>query len=210
VNDKIQKYLQAGEGLQLDYKQSISSAAKIAKTIVGFANTRGGTLLIGIRDNKSICGIESEEEYYMLELAGSFFCKPEIKIVVHEHHLEGKTILEAKIEEGSSKPYYAKDEEGKWWVYVRTADQTLLASKTTVDFLKRKYSDENTLLTIGTLEKDILTFISNRPKTTLFDICKRFNLGKRRVSRILVDLMTLDVVRSHTHEKREYYTSAIT
>lgn len=207
MNAKIKKYLQAGEGVQLDFKQSVSSAAKIAKTMVSFANTRGGILLIGVRDNKSISGIESEDEKYMLDLAGSFYCKPEIIPLITEHIIDGKTILEAEIPNGENKPYYAKGEDGKWWVYVRAEDKSLLASKTTVDFLHRKYSDVETLLEMGKLEKLILEFISSKEKTTLNEICKKFNLGRRRVSRILVDLMSLDVVRSHTIEKVEFYTS---
>lgn len=207
MNLRIKKYIQEGEGLTLDFKQQLSSAVKIAKTMVSFANTRGGTLLIGVRDNRSISGIESEDEKYMLELAGSFYCRPEIVPQIQEHVVDGKVILEAVIAEGAMKPYHAKDENGKWWVYVRAADQSLLASKTTVDFLKRKYSHEGTFLQIGNLEKDILKYISEREKTTLREICKRFNLGRRRVSRILVDLMSLNVIRSHTFEKTEFYTA---
>lgn len=206
MNPKIKKWIAQGEGQQLDFKQSVSSASKISRTMVSFANTRGGRLLIGIRDNKTISGVESEDEIYMLDLAAHFFCRPEIYPEITEHEAEGKVILEAYIPEGKDKPYYSKDEDGKWWVYVRSGDQSLLASKTTVDFLKRKYSDEPTKLEMGRLEKDILLFISEREKTTLADICNRFNLGRRRVSRILVDLMALDVVRSHTVEKTEFYT----
>lgn len=207
MNLKIKKYLQQGEGVSLDFKQSLSSAAKIAKTMVSFANTRGGVLLIGVRDNRSIAGIESEDERYMLEMAGSFYCKPEITPLITEHVVEGKTILEAEIPEGNEKPYYAKGEDGKWWVYVRSEDKSLLASKTTVDFLHRKYSDINTQLEMGRLEKEILAFITEREKTSIRDICKRFNLGRRRVSRILVDLMSLDVVRSFAFEKTEFYAA---
>ena len=69
-----------GEGEQLDFKKTISSANKIAKTMAAFANHKGGTLLVGVNDNKTISGVKSEDEKYMLDLAASFYCKPEIKI----------------------------------------------------------------------------------------------------------------------------------
>jgi predicted HTH transcriptional regulator len=207
VNLKIKKYLTEGEGLQLDYKQTVSSAAKIAKTMVSFANTRGGVLLIGIRDNKTVSGVKSEDEKYMLDMAASFYCKPEIPIEIIEHVVEGKLVLEAIVKEGIHKPYYSKDEEGKWWVYVRAADESLLASKTTVDFLRRKYSEEPTQIQIGKLEKGILEFLVFHEKTTLNQICKRFNIGRRRASGIVVNLMAIDLVRSHTFEKQEFYTA---
>jgi predicted HTH transcriptional regulator len=68
--------------------------------------------------------------------------------------------------------------------------------------------DKATQLSLGKLEQGILRFIAENEKTTLPEICKQFNLGKRRSSRILVDLMKLQAIRSHTTEKAEFYTSA--
>ena len=206
MNQQIKKYLIAGEGVTLDFKQTLTSANKIAKTMVSFANTHGGTLLIGVRDNKTISGIQSEDEKYMLDLAGSFYCKPEIHVELTEWVVEGKMVLEATITEGPDKPYYAKDEDGKWWVYLRVKDKSLLASKTTVDFMHRKFSETETKISIGKLEKGILELMATRDKTTIYELCKAFNIGRRRSSKILVDLMAMGLVRSHTIEKTEFYT----
>ena len=51
----------------LDFKFEISDSKKIARTLVAFANTDGGRLLIGVKDNGSISGIRSEEEKYMID-----------------------------------------------------------------------------------------------------------------------------------------------
>ena len=123
--NKLLRTIANGENESLDFKQTISDAHKIAKTIVAFANHKGGTLLIGVRDNGSICGTRSEDDKYMLELAGHFYCEPKIDIAVKEHEIDGKTVLEATIEAGQNKPYYAKDQDGKWWVYYRVNDKSL-------------------------------------------------------------------------------------
>ena len=203
----IKELIESGEGLQLDFKQLIQNPRKIAKSMVSFANTHGGDLLIGVRDNGSISGIKSEDEIHMLELAASFHCKPEVPYHVEEIIIEGKTILKATIPKGKDKPYYARGEDDKWWVYVRVNDKCILASKTSVDFMHSQ--DKATKLSLGKLEQGILKFIAEREKTTLPEICKKFNLGKRRASRILVDLMKLQAIRSHTTEKAEFYTSAL-
>jgi predicted HTH transcriptional regulator len=202
----IKQLIEAGEGLKLDFKQLIQNPRKIAKSMVSFANTEGGVLLIGVRDNGSIAGIKSEEEVHMLELAASFHCKPEVTYRIQEISIEGKTILNVYIPKGKDKPYYSRGEDDKWWVYVRVNDKCILASKTTVDFMRSQ--DKATQLSLGKLEQDILRFIAEKEKTTLPEICKQFNLGKRRSSRILVDLMKLQAIRSHTTEKAEFYTSA--
>jgi predicted HTH transcriptional regulator len=206
MNNRLRQYLKSEESTTLDFKQTVNSAAKIAKAMVSFANTKGGVLLIGIRDNKSICGVRSEEEKYMLDMAASFYCRPEINIDVQEHEAEGKIVLEVNVPEGGHKPYYAKDEEGKWWVYVRVNDKSLLASKTTVDFLRRQTSQRPTHIEFGHIEKGILEHLSKNERITMAEICHRFNISRRRATRILVNLMSLDVVRSHTTEKTEYYT----
>jgi predicted HTH transcriptional regulator len=202
----IKQLIEAGEGLKLDFKQLIQNPRKIAKSMVSFANTEGGVLLIGVRDNGSIAGIKSEEEVHMLELAASFHCKPEVTYRIQEISIDGKTILNVYIPKGKDKPYYSRGEDDKWWVYVRVNDKCILASKTTVDFMRSQ--DKATQLSLGKLEQGILRFIAENEKTTLPEICKQFNLGKRRSSRILVDLMKLQAIRSHTTEKAEFYTSA--
>jgi len=206
MNPALRRYLKEGEGTTLDFKQSVSSAAKIAKTMVSFANTRGGVLLMGVRDNKTLCGVRSEDEKYMLDMAAHFYCRPELEIEIIEHEAEGKTLLEVKVPDGSDKPYYAKDEDGKWWVYVRVNDKSLLASKTTVDFLKRQQQNRENPVPMGHIERGILDYLSKNERITMAQICKMFNISRRRASRTLVNLMSLDVVRSHTTEKTEYYT----
>ncbi len=48
--------IQMGEGLTVEFKRTIDSPFKIAKTLASFANTSGGILLVGIADNRSTVG----------------------------------------------------------------------------------------------------------------------------------------------------------
>lgn len=204
--DRIKKYLIDGEGETLDYKQEISSASKIAKTMVSFANHKGGVLLVGVRDNRSIAGIRSEDEKYMLELAASFYCKPEINLKLEEHNIGGKIILECTIPEGELKPYSAKGEDGKWWVHLRNKDKSLLASKIVVDVLKRQASNKGTLIKYGKNEEALLKYLEDNERITLQQFRKMVNISKWRASKILVNLISAGVIINHTYEKPEFYT----
>lgn len=204
--DRIKKYLIDGEGETLDYKQEISSASKIAKTMVSFANHKGGVLLVGVRDNRSIAGIRSEDEKYMLELAASFYCKPEINLELEEHYIGGKIILECTIPEGELKPYSAKGEDGKWWVHIRNKDKSLLASKIVVDVLKRQASNKGTFIKYGKNEEALLKYLEDNERITLQQFRKMVNISKWRASKILVNLISAGVIINHTYEKPEFYT----
>lgn len=202
----ILKMLIKGEDEILDFKQTISSASKIAKTMVAFANHKGGTLLVGIRDNKTVAGIRTEDEKYMLDLAASFFCKPEVKIEIEEWEIEGKLVLECRVLQGEDKPYYSKDEEGNWWAYIRVADKSLLASKVVVDVLKRQNQEHGTKINYSSKEKALFEYLTANEKITLKQYSKMLNLSRYRASKILVNLISTGLIRNHTTEKTEFYT----
>lgn len=208
MNDRIKRYLIDGEGDTLDYKQEISSANKIAKTMVSFANNKGGTLLVGVRDNRSIAGIRTEDEKYMLDLAASFFCKPELPLEILEHDIGGKIILECIVPEGEKKPYSAKGDDGKWWVYIRNKDKSLLASKIVVDVLRRQASAKGTMIKYGKNEEMLLKYLEENERITLNEFRKKVNISKWRASKILVNLISAGVILNHTHEKIEFFTLA--
>ena len=68
MDNYLKKLIAGGENQHLDFKYCISDSRKIARTLSAFANSDGGRLLIGVRDNGSIAGIKSDEEYYMVEI----------------------------------------------------------------------------------------------------------------------------------------------
>lgn len=204
----LKKMLRDGEGESLDFKQTISSATKIAKTMAAFANHKGGVLLVGVRDNKTIRGVRSEEEKYMLELASAFHCKPEVGIEVEEIPVGNQLVLKCTVEQGKNRPYYAKAEDGKWWAYIRVADKSLLASKIVLDVMKRNSANEGVYIEYGKNEKAVLEYLQNNERITLNEYKNLVNISSRRASRILVNLIRAGVIRSHTYEKTEFFTLA--
>lgn len=202
----VRKLLENGEGESLDYKKEVNSESKIAKTMVAFANHKGGKLLIGVNDNRTVQGISAEEEKFMLEKAAGFFCKPEIEINIREWHVGKKTVLEVDVPKGTDKPYYALGDDGKWWVYIRVNDQSLLASKVVMDVLKREGAGEQTLVTYTTKEQALLSYLSQHHKITIAQFCKLVNISRKRATGILVNLISISVIRAHHTEKTEFYT----
>jgi predicted HTH transcriptional regulator len=203
---KIQRMIALGESDTLDFKQTISDASKIARTIVAFANNRGGTLLIGVRDNGTICGIRSEDEKYMLELAGTFYCQPKVDVRVVEHIIDRKTVLEARIEPGLNKPYYAKNEDGRWWVYHRVNDTSLQASAVIFQVLKKQNKTNPGISTYSYLESEILNELKSNTSLTVHDLIDHLKIKKNRIIYSLAKLVHFDVVKVNYQQKIEYFT----
>jgi predicted HTH transcriptional regulator len=78
LNTGLYKLIEEGEHQQQDFKFCINDSKKIAKSLVAFANTDGGRLLIGVKDNGKVVGISTDEEYYMVESAAKIFSNPPI------------------------------------------------------------------------------------------------------------------------------------
>jgi len=206
--NNIKKLIFEGEGVSLDFKKTISSCEKIARTMVSFANNKGGRLLIGVADDGTIKGVKSEdEERYMITRAAHLFSKPALEPVFEEVYVDDKLVLIVDTPESTMKPHYALAEDGKWWVYVRVKDKSILASKIVVDVLKHSSSDTGVLIAYSDNEKTLLQYLEQSNRITVKEFCQLLKLTRKRAQRILVDLVLSGVIRIHTTEKEEYYTA---
>jgi predicted HTH transcriptional regulator len=195
-----------GEGEQLDFKNKISNENKIAKTLVAFANNKGGKLLIGVADDGHIIGVKNEdEERFILERAAYRYCKPAVEIKFDETFVDDKLVLIAEIPESDVKPHYALGDDGKWWVYIRVKDKSILAGKGVVDVLKRHGESEGVLITYTDKEKQLLTFLNEKQKVALIDICKHLKLSRRKTQRLLVNMILAGIVKVDTTKEAEFY-----
>lgn len=205
----IRQMIFGGEDVSVDFKKTITSCSKIAKTLVAFANNKGGRLLVGVADNGEIKGVRSEdEEKYMLTKAAHFYCRPALEPEFEEVYIDDKIVLVASIRESDTKPHYALSDDNKWWVYIRVKDKSLLASKIVVDVLKASSKDEGVLIEYSGKEKALLEYLDNNERITAKEYSKMLNLSRRRAQRILVNLVLSGIIRLHTTEKEEFYTAS--
>ena len=126
----IRSLIAEGEHVRQDFKFEVSDSRKIARSLSAFANTEGGRLLIGVKDNGRIAGVRSEEEMYMVEAAAKVYCDPEVEVEmrVYRPEGEGRSVLIASVEPVPRKPVMVKEEGGRKLAYVRIADENILAS----------------------------------------------------------------------------------
>jgi predicted HTH transcriptional regulator len=205
----LRRQILEGEGVSLDFKKTITSCEKIAKTMVSFANNVGGRLLIGVLDDGTIKGVKSEDEVrYMITKAAHFFTRPALEPIFEEVYYDDKLVLVVDIPESTDKPHYALAEDGKWWVYIRVKDKSVLASKIVVDVLKQSANNQGVLIEYSSKEKALLEHLDKTERINVKQFCELLNIGRRRAQRILVSLVLTGVIRVHTTEKEEFYTAS--
>lgn len=201
----IKKLINQGEHQHLDFKFEISDSKKIARTFSAFANTGGGKLLIGVKDNGVIAGIRTDEEDYMIESAAYIYCKPAVKYTTKKWCIEGRWILEVNILESKKKPHYARNEEGKWLAYLRVDDQNILANSVLLRVWKKRSGKKPVFLKYSEAEKKLLEYLRHNDEITLTKFLKTVKINKFRAENILVNLITIGVIKIVFTEKEIFY-----
>ncbi|MCS6968729.1 MAG: ATP-binding protein [Cytophagales bacterium] len=127
--DELQQLVQRGESVTLEFKQTISHPEKIAKTLVAFANTMGGKVVVGISDKKEVIGIDPEEEKFVLQIAASRYCHPPIELTYVEAEIEEKMVLIVEVRASTVPHFYTSNGVGEQQFFVRCNNQNRLVIK---------------------------------------------------------------------------------
>jgi len=197
----LKKLIAEGENQKLDFKYCVSDSRKIARTLTAFANSDGGRLLIGVRDNGSIAGIRSDEELYMIETASHLFCRPEIEYTIKQHITLGKTILEVEVKKGYKRPYQSKDENGKWLPYFRNHDQNLVANKILLQIWRKKEMKSGVLVRFDKVEAILTDYLEKNGSITLSKFRKIAKINTYKAESILANLIIFKVLVMNASEK---------
>ncbi len=201
----IHNLILQGEGMNLDFKYCISDPHKIARSLSAFSNSEGGKLLIGVRDNGSLAGVRSDEEYYMIDAAARLFCRPEVSVGIRTHTINGKSILEVDVPRSGIIPVRAKDEEGRWKAYFRQRDQNFLADRVLLQVWRRSSRSHGLLIRFDDKENLLLNHLRDGGKITVAEYRRLAEINSRNAERILSDFMLCGIIRCEASEKGLFY-----
>ena len=125
MNDQqlLKNLIKQGESEKLEFSEVVRKE-DIARTLCGFLNANGGTLLIGIYSDGKVIGVNQPQKHES-DLKKYLFQSiiPEAPISVSTENIDNKTILVAKVWIGSKPPYVFNGS-----IYLRKGSQTLKAT----------------------------------------------------------------------------------
>ncbi len=135
----IRDLLKKDEGKTLEFKRDLSSPQQIIKTLVAFANTAGGLLIIGVDDKtRQPVGVEKpldEEERLCNLIADSI--SPRLVPNVEMTTIDGKTLLLVETFLSGLRPHWLKVEGPENGVYVRLGSTNRKADRQLIAELRR-------------------------------------------------------------------------
>lgn len=132
----------------------------IKKEIIAFANSDGGTLYIGVRDNGEVVGVD-DPDGTALQVSNMVrdSIKPDVTMFLHYKTIEeaGKKIIEINVQRGTDRPYYiAKRGMRPEGVYVRQGYSSVPATDIAIRCMIKE-TDGERFETMRCLEQE-LTF----------------------------------------------------
>ena len=124
----------AGESKNVEFKvQRPDKSIKYMKTVVAFANGKGGQIIFGIDDKtREVVGIPEDKVFQEIDAitnAISDSCEPTIIPDVYLQNINDKPVIVAEIRAGRQKPYYIKADGLENGVYIRVSGTTRPADR---------------------------------------------------------------------------------
>lgn len=204
MDKSIIQLIKEGEGLAIEFKRTVDSPFKIAKTIVSFANTSGGNLLIGVADHGAIMGVQSElRELQKLEKALVKLIEPELIVQIKSANLDGKKVLWVTVNESEDKPHHALNEKGERIIYIRVKDKSMPIPR----LLLYNGADSDTEKLLATRHvKTLITYLKETDSVTARAFSKIINISEKRAERMLQDLAAKQILLKLSKGKPESFS----
>ena len=202
----LKNLIATGEGQFLEFKHRVASPEKIAREIAAFANTNGGTILIGVSDKGELIGTESYmEEEFWLNQAADEVCVPPAEINLELLNIGQKDILIVDVPEAETKPIYVKGKKMRK-VFVRQADESVLAGEDLIEVLKKGSSEEGITFEFGEKERLLFRFLNEYSEITVQRFSTLINTTTYTAAKILVNLVSVGVLDLFERDGVAHYT----
>jgi len=204
----LQEILREGEHKGQSFFENTDDVLEIARTLVAFSNCDGGVLLIGLKKNGKIVGVDPQDVLLNISLILQENCEPHMTISSRIFQEKVRILLEISVLSGNEKPYnviYNSKKE----VFIRKENRNVLANKILEDVWRFKRRNEEKSINLAPTEKMVLDLIHSNSKISLTKIHKKSNLSITEIDRILVRLISWDYIAMEMTENGSEFSEYI-
>ena len=206
MDDKryIQRLISEGEHQQQDFKYKVEDAVKLAKSVSAFANTDGGRLLIGVRDDGHMSGVRDEEEIYMMHQAAYRYCRPQASIKFDTYHVmpqettgggrKMRTIVVATVPPSDRRPVCAIGNDGRQRAYIRIADENIVASPVHLAIWREAQNPQGAMMTYTDMVRKLMDSLQGQ-RLTLNQVVRRSAIPRHKVITLLARLIRFHIAQ---------------
>ena len=113
LNERLDRLRRGGESETVEFKEDFPEGEGIAKAVAAFANGRGGTVIVGIRDDGEVAGISNAPRARdrLDDIVRDKVSRPP-KYDFLTGTLDERTVIAMRVEPGDNRPYGLKGSGG--------------------------------------------------------------------------------------------------
>lgn len=156
--DELQRRIAQWEDLHTEFKEWPVLPDKLAAALVAFANTDGGTLVLGVNENREIVGVDDSDRVARdVDNVALNNCEPPLTIVqeiLRPVGPDGPVVIAVNVPMGGMRPYQTR----RGVSYVRTTSGRRRASREELlrlfQAVEGLYYDETPMLRLSTSDLD--------------------------------------------------------
>ncbi len=206
---EIKRMVYGGESETVEFKRKVAHPEKVIREVVAFANTRGGYLLVGVDDDKTIYGVKDvEEEDFMMQKALKELCRPKVSYETTIFQInEKRSLICYRIEPSERKPHYAFEKKNHRYgkAFVRVADRSIQASPEIRKILKFNNKPSDVQFAYGDNEKALFHYLKDHEHITLNEFRELTGLEYKTCSQILIQMVLANALKIVPRESGDYY-----
>lgn len=206
----LRKRVAEGESETLEFKRKANYPDKIVREMIAFANTKGGTLLIGVSDEGNISGLKfPDEDAYAMRKALKR-CRPQLRFKEQLIPIaKNKYILSYEIAESKRKPHFIVLNRFKKISFIRVADKSMKASREMLAIVRLQKNVQGVQFSYGDEEQKLFKFLHTQPHITLQEFIQLTQLSYPQASQKLITLVLANVLTITPTDRGDRYALRI-
>ncbi|NJM24168.1 MAG: ATP-binding protein [Bacteroidia bacterium] len=174
--------------------------------MIAFANTRGGILLVGVGDDKTVPGLKHPEDDAHVINQALATCRPSLEVEEIFVPIDSKRmVIQYEVFESKRKPHYRLNSEGEKESFVRVQDKSIKASREMREIIRRQAEARNIRFAYGDHEHALMKHLDIHPHITLRQYTELTGLKKYIASQKLIRLVLAGVLRILPDERGDLF-----
>ena len=123
--EKIRALIAQGEGLKVEFKEASTAVPNtVYETVCSFLNTKGGDILLGVKDDKTVAGVSVDhvfalQQNFSTAVNNNQLINPPFCLQLDPYIIDGRTVLHVFVPESSQVHRYKNN------IYIRRHDSDL-------------------------------------------------------------------------------------
>ena len=209
---ELREIIRVGESSTVEFKRKFTTIDKIAREVIAFANTTGGMLLLGVDDNGTIVGVESEKEQIAQIEACQLVITPELTLTTEVIGIDQRDVVVVYVPNSQHKPHRLVSDDPnerphERKAFIRQGEKSVTAScEMTRILASQNPTSPPMTLSIGDRERRLFTYLERHGRASVTDFARLVNISKRRAAQILVKLVRAGVVHINSDAGGDFYT----